>query len=103
MVTRGEIWWHEHPVRGRRPYLILSRPESIPVLNQLFAVPVTRTIRGIPTEVLLDKADGMPSGCVLSLDNVSMVRKSLFTKRITALGPEKMAAVCEALKIATSC
>lgn len=97
------MWWYEDPRAGRRPFLILTRDEVIPVLNQVLAVPATRTIRGIPTEVLLGPHDGMPSECVLSLDNVTLVRPSLCTARITRLGEEAMAKVCEALGRATGC
>ncbi|MEX2556218.1 MAG: type II toxin-antitoxin system PemK/MazF family toxin [Actinomycetota bacterium] len=103
MVARGEVWWYEHPDEERRPFLILTRSEAIPVLNQLLAAPTTRTIRGIPTEVLLDEDDGMPQACVVSLDNISLIRKSLCAQMITRLGPEKLHAVCEALRVTTAC
>ena len=103
MVARGEIWWYEDPGAERRPFLILTRDEAIPVLNQVLAVPATRTIRDIPTEVRLDESDGMPSPCVLSLDNVSVIRKALCTTVITRIGPATMARVCEALGRATAC
>jgi mRNA interferase MazF len=102
-VKRGEVYWYEHPEAGRRPWLILSRDESLPVLTQVLAVPATRTVRGIPTEVPLGDDDGMPTDCVLTLDNVAPVRVSLCTERITTLGPDKMAAVCVALRAATAC
>ena len=51
VVNRGEVWWAEHPDAGRRPYLVLTRQAAIPVLNRVLAVPATRTVRGIPTEV----------------------------------------------------
>ena len=103
MVARGEVWWFEHPTDGRRPYLVLTRTEAIEVLNQVLAVPVTRTVRGIPTEVALDEDDGMPGPCVLSLDNVTLIRPSLCTRRITTLGPARMRAVCDALAVAAAC
>lgn len=103
MVARGEIWWYEHPDAGRRPFLVLTRTEAVPVLNQVLAVPATRTVRGIPTEVPLDAADGMPVACVLALDNVSLIRPELCAERITRLGPAKLDAVCAALRVATAC
>lgn len=103
MVARGEVWWYEDPRAGRRPFLILTRDEAIPVLNQLLAVPATRTIRGIPTEVPLDRSDGMPEECVLSLDNVTLVRPDLCTALVTRLGPGTLDRVCEALARATAC
>lgn len=103
MVARGEVWWYEDPRAGRRPFLILTRDEAIPVLNQVLAVPATRIVRGIPTEVPLDVSDGMPTDCVLSLDNVTLVRVALCTDRIARLHGERMQEVCEALRIATAC
>lgn len=103
MVARGEVWWYEHPDSGRRPFLVLTRSEAIDVLNQVIGVPVTRTVRQIPTEVALDESDGMPTACVLNVDNLSLVRPALCTERIARLGPERMAEVCAALARATAC
>lgn len=103
MVSRGEVWWYEHPAEGRRPHLVLTRSEACGLLNQVLAVPATRTVRAIPTEVALDKGDGMPVSCVLTLDNLTLVRTSLLTEPITTLGPERMAEVCNALMAATDC
>jgi len=97
------MWWYEAPELGRRPYLILSRDEAIPVLTQVLAVPATRTVRGIPTEVALGQGDGMPAHCALTLDNMTVIRVSLCTERITKLGPERMVEVCQALGHATAC
>ncbi len=102
-MSRGEVWWYEHPSGGRRPYLILTRDEAIPVLNRVLGVPATRTVRDIPTEVALDAGDGMPQPCALTLDNVESIRPSLCTERITLLGPERMEVVCRALAATTGC
>ena len=103
MVARGEVWWYEHPDAGRRPYLILTRTEAVAVLNQVIAVPATRTVRGIPTEVPLDEQDGMPTACVLSLDNIGLIRPALCTERVTVLSAARLAEVCEALSVAVAC
>jgi mRNA interferase MazF len=73
------------------------------VLNAVLAVPATRTIRGIPTEVALDAADGMPEECALSLDNLTLAPKELFRSRITRLSVERMSDVCRALGLASGC
>jgi mRNA interferase MazF len=103
VVRRGEVWWYEDPRAGRRPFLILSRDAAIPVLNQVLAVPATRTIRGIPTEVPLGREDGMPTECVLTLDNLTVIRPALCTQQVTVLGPERLAEVCAALQVALDC
>ena len=69
----------------------------------LLAVPATRTIRGIPTEVVLGPEDGMPVECALSLDNVTVIPRSLFVERICTLRGERMGAVCRALGVAAGC
>jgi mRNA interferase MazF len=103
LVNRGEVWWVEDPEAGRRPHLILTRQSAIPVLNAYLAVPATRTIRRIPTEVPLGEDDGMPAECVLSLDNVTVIPRSLFVEPITRLGAERVGEVCAALAVATGC
>jgi mRNA interferase MazF len=103
VVTRGEVWWVEDPVAGRRPHLVLTRDAAIPVLHNLLAVPATTSIRGIPTEVPLGPEDGMPKPCVLTLDNTTVLPKSFFRESICTLGPDRMASVCRALDHATGC
>ena len=93
----------EVPEAGRRPALVLTREAAIPLLNRLLVVPATRTVRRIPTEVYLDEADGMPAPCVLTTDNLTVVRKSALARRITGLAPERMVEVCRALGVAVAC
>lgn len=102
-MRRGEIWWHEPPDEKRRPVLILTRDEAIGRLDKLLAAPVTGTLRGIPSEVPVGPEDGMPHESAISLDNTTIVRKTLLVERITTLGPEKMTDVCRALATATDC
>ena len=103
MVNRGEVWWAEHPEAGRRPFLVLTRQAAIPVLDRVLAVPATRTIRDIPTELLLDEDDGMPERCALSFDNITTIPKALLTELITKLPMGKLEEVCRALRAATAC
>jgi mRNA interferase MazF len=103
VVTRGEVWWYEHPEAGRRPYLVLTRAEAVPVLNQVLAAPATRTIRNVATEVALGREDGMPDDCVLSLDNVTLIRTAGCTERITVLRVDVLERVCAALRFAIAC
>lgn len=103
MVARGEVWWYEDPRAGRRPFLLLTRDEAIPVLNQVLGAPATRSVRGIPTEVALDRSDGLPQACALTLDNITSVRIGLLTTRITRLTEARMREVCVALAHTTAC
>jgi mRNA interferase MazF len=58
--ARGEVWWGEATDEKGRPYLVLTRDEAIPVLRAILVAPVTRTVRGIPTEVPLGSEEGLP-------------------------------------------
>lgn len=102
-MVRGDIWWYESPRVPARPYVILSRSPAIPVLTQILAIPTTRTVRGIPTEVELGPDDGMPEVCVVSLENMTPIRPELCLSKITSLGDIKMRQICDALTSATGC
>jgi mRNA interferase MazF len=74
-VKRGEIRWYTFRLPDkRRPVLILTRNEVIDRLNEIIVVPVTRTIRGLTTEVILTPDDGMPVECGLNFDHRSLAR-----------------------------
>jgi len=83
--------------------LVLTRAEAIPVLHKVTAAILTRTIRGIPTEVRLGVEDGMPEECVVNLDNLRHVPRAFFTEPIATLSGPRMHEVCRALAIATGC
>ncbi len=80
-----------------------ARPGAARVTGLPFAVPATRRIRGIPPEVALDEADGMPEPCALSFDNVAAIPKAWMVERICRLSPERLHEVCRALSIAAGC
>jgi len=103
MVNRGDIFWFDFPDVGRRPVLVLTRDEAIPVLRKVTVAFVTRSIRGIPTEVRLDEDDGMPAECVVTLDNLRMVSPTQLIEPIASLRGKRMHEVCRALAIATGC
>lgn len=63
---RGEVWWGEEPQRGRRPYLVLTRNAVIGELSEVLVAVVTRTMRRIPTQVEIDKSDGMREPCAVT-------------------------------------
>lgn len=103
MVKRGDICWVELPDEKRRPGLILTRSEAIPVMRKVTVAYLTGTIRGIPSEVRLDPSDGMPEECVISLDNIRTVSKTILSDPIASLAGKRMDEVCRALAIATGC
>jgi mRNA interferase MazF len=100
-MRRGEVWWAELPEpAGRRPVLLLSRNEAYAVRELVTVAPISSRIRRIPTEVALGRADGLPRRCVVNLDSLTTIPKRVLARRLTALAPEKVAAVDRALRFA---
>ncbi|MFV1990585.1 MAG: type II toxin-antitoxin system PemK/MazF family toxin [Acidimicrobiales bacterium] len=100
---RGQVWWGEIKQVGRRPFLIMTRSAAIPVLNSVLAAPVTRTIRGIPTELPLGPDDDMPTECVASFDNLRVIPKAYLVEQICVLRPPRIVEACAALQAAVDC
>ena len=83
--------------------MVLTRDAAMPRLRNIVVALVTRTARGIDTEVALGPADGMPIECVVSLDNLRTVPQALLTESINRLDAARMDAICRALTRATGC
>jgi mRNA interferase MazF len=100
---RGEVWWGEAPDAKGRPYLILTRDEAIPVLSTLLVAPVTRTIRGIPTEVSLGMDEGLPTECVAAFDATTVFPRATLVRRVGSVAPTRLHELCDALAAVTDC
>ena len=97
-MKRGEVWWAHLPApAGRRPVVLLSRDSAYRVRSAVTVAPVTRTIRSIPVEVPLDRKDGLPSRCVVNLDDLTTIPKALIKERITVLPAERMQQIDDAI------
>lgn len=102
-MKRGEVWWADLPTpAGRRPVLLLSRNAAYAVRSLVTIARITRTIRGIPAEVPLGLADGLPQPCVVNCDSLTTFPKELLAERIVPLRPAKLAAVSAAYRFALS-
>ena len=102
--ARGEVWWCELPEIGRRPVVVLSRNAAIPRLRRALVAPCTTTIRGLPSEVILDPSeDPIPRQSAVNLDSVESVAIAVLVERIGHLAGVRMGEVCAALEIAVDC
>lgn len=86
-----------------RPAIILTRTNMIPRLHHVTVAPITSTIRGAPSEVLLDVDDGMKGPCAANFHNVATVPKSSVGRWVSQLRAERLAGVCAALRFALGC
>ena len=104
LPMRGEVWWCEPPAVGRRPVVVLSRSAAIPRLGRALVAPCTTTIRGLPSEVVLEPGeDPVPLPSAVNLDSVESVSVGVMIERLGTLSGARMLEVCAALNIATDC
>lgn len=99
---QGEVWWAEAEDK-RRPVLVITRSDAIPVLTWILVAPVTRTIRSIPTEVGLGASNGLPHDCVATFDNLQPIRRAFLTDRVGSLGADQANEICRALEALADC
>jgi mRNA interferase MazF len=75
----------------------------IGMLRTVMVAPVTSTIHGAPSEVIVGVDEGLKKDSAINLDHVQTVDKQKLKRFIGRVGPEKMTAVCRALATATGC
>ena len=90
-MKRGEVRWYvfSRPDK-RRPVLILTRDSALEFLGEVTVASITTTIRDIPSEALLTKADGVPRDRAVNFDHLQTVSKGKIGSLIATLSPSKM-------------
>lgn len=102
MVARGDIIWADlGSPAGRRPVCVLTRNAAIQVLSAITCAPITRTVRGIRSEVAVGPEEGLPEVSVITCDNiVTLPVAMLASSPVGHLGLGKRAALDYALRYA---
>ncbi len=100
-MKHGEIRWYKFTRPDKkRPVLVLTRDSVLQYLGEVTIAPITSTVRDIPSEVFLSKADGMPLDCAVNCDHLQTVSKGKIGSLITSLSPVKMTDVGRAIRFA---
>ncbi|MGD0014099.1 MAG: type II toxin-antitoxin system PemK/MazF family toxin [Bryobacteraceae bacterium] len=103
-LARGDVRLYQFaPPDKRRPVVVLTRDSAIHYLTAVTVAPITSTIRGVPSEVLLDEEDGMKGRCAVNLHHAVTVSQQRLGKRVARLGPRRMSEVCSALRFSLGC
>jgi mRNA interferase MazF len=103
-VRRGEIWRYRFKAPDKtRPVVVLSRPDVIGLLHTVMVAPVTSTVHGAPSEVLVGVPEGLKRESAVNLDHVQTVEQARLAGYVGSLDAAKMRAVCQALAIAVGC
>jgi len=100
-MKRGEVRWYKFKSPDKkRPVVILTRNSILDYLGEVTVVPITSTIRDIPSEVLLSKEDGMHNDCAINCDHIQTVSKDKIGSLIATLSKEKLFQVRNAISFA---
>ena len=103
-IARGDVRLYAFAAPDkRRPVVVLTRDSAVGYLANVTVAPVTSTIRGVPSEVLLGEEDGMKARCAVNLHNVLTVSQARLGRRVARLGPARMHEICSAVGFALGC
>jgi len=83
--------------------LVLTRDSAIPYLSRVTVAPITSTIRGVPSEVIVGPDDGLKAVCAVNLHNVLTIAKEKLGRRVSQLDDDRMREICRALGFALGC
>lgn len=100
-MRRGDVRWYkfDRPDKSR-PVVILTRDSIIPHIDELTVAPVTSTIRDIPSEVLLDRKDGVANACAVNCDHIQTIAKGRIGSLLTRLSIDRMREIRVAVSFA---
>ena len=101
-MQRGEVWFAA-TTGGARPVLVLTRDPVADRIGAVVVAALTRTRRGLVSELELTKADGVPTDSVVNFDNIHTIARDTFRRRVTTLPAGRMAEACRVLQAATGC
>jgi mRNA interferase MazF len=103
-LARGDVRLYRfRPPDKERPVVVLTRDSAIAYLTTITVAPITSTIRGVPSEVMLNETDGMKAPCAVNLHNAVTVAKNCLGRRVAQLPAARMSEVCAALRFALGC
>ena len=101
-MRRGEVWFAATP-GGDRPVLVLTRDPVADRIGSVVVAALTRTRRGLASELELTEADGVPTSSVVNFDNIHTIGRATFRRRVATLSSARMAEACRTLQAATGC
>ena len=103
-IARGDVRLYTFAAPDKtRPVVVLTRNSAITYLSTVTVAPVTSTVRGAPSEVVLTEDDGMKSSCAVNLHNAATVSQQRLGKRVTQLNSARMKEICAALRFSLGC
>ena len=101
-MQRGEVWFAATP-GGDRPVLVLTRDPVADRIGAIVVAALTRTRRGLVSELELTTSDGVPTNSVVNFDNIHTIPRDRLRRRVAKLPDRRMAEACRVLQAAMGC
>jgi mRNA interferase MazF len=103
-ITRGDVRLYRFaPPDKQRPVVVLTRESAVAYLSTVTVAPVTSTIRGVPSEVVLNEADGIKNPCAVNLHNLVTVSQQRLGRRVARLSEVRLSEICAAVRFSIGC
>ena len=103
-IARGDVRLYNFASPDKqRPVVVLTRDSAVAYLSTVTVAPITSTIRGVPSEVVLSEDDGMKRSCAVNLHNAITVSQERLGKRVARLSSLRMNEICAALRFSVGC
>lgn len=83
-----------------RPALVLTREVIRSRLTEVTVAPITSRVRGLSTEVLVGRANGLDHDCAVSCDNIRTIPVAGLGRLVGFLLPEQEAELARAIRLA---
>lgn len=103
-IARGDVRLYSFASPDKNgPVVVLTRDSALAYLGTVTVAPITSTIRGVPSEVVLNVEDGMKDPCAVNLHNPVTVAQDRLGKRVAQLSALRMQEICAALRFSLGC
>jgi mRNA interferase MazF len=103
-IARGDVRLYSFASPDKkRPVVVLTRDSAIAYLSTVTVAPITSSIRGVPSEIVLNEEDGMKASCAVNLHNAVTVSQQRLGRRVAQLSSARMNEVCAALRFSLGC
>lgn len=100
-VGHGQVWWAD--LDKVRPVVVLTRSRVAPLLTRLLVAPVTTTVRGLATEVVIGSEEGVRDGSVVNLDNAQLLAVGALLAPAGQVSAARWPEVCSAMASVMAC
>lgn len=83
-----------------RPVLVLTRIQALSAMTKVTVAPITTTVKGLSSELLLDERNGLDHACAASIDNTTTIPTTSLGRTLGFLLPSQEYALASAVTMA---